>query len=86
MNNENNPYTSATQRTVRPERTMERTVRPEQDVMQQPMGAMAQQQRQQQAGGKACPFCGAVNDPEAMFCAHQQGHVSALRRRDRPRC
>ena len=32
---------------------------------------VAQQQRQQQhaAAGRVCPFCGAVNEPEALFCA-----------------
>ena len=42
----------------------------EEDI-QQPV--LQQQQQQQQAGGKICPFCGAVNEPEAMFCA-QCGH------------
>lgn len=31
--------------------------------------AQQQQQRQQAAAGRACPFCGAVNEPEALFCA-----------------
>ena len=31
--------------------------------------AHQQQQRQQAAAGRACPFCGAVNEPEALFCA-----------------
>ena len=30
---------------------------------------MQMQQQQQQAAGKACPYCGAINDSEAMFCA-----------------
>ncbi|MCH5307776.1 MAG: zinc ribbon domain-containing protein [Prevotella sp.] len=33
-----------------------------------PMQQM-QQMQQRQATGKACPFCGAINDSEAMFCA-----------------
>jgi len=28
-----------------------------------------QQQRKRQLEGLACPYCGTVNDPEAMFCA-----------------
>ena len=28
-----------------------------------------QQPQQRTAAGKACPFCGAINEPEAMFCA-----------------
>ena len=57
-----------TQRTVRPQEMIREKQavleqEPQQPVMQQ------QQQQQQQAGGKVCPFCGAMNNPEAMFCA-----------------
>ena len=31
--------------------------------------ATQQRQLQQQAAGKPCPYCGAINEPEAMFCA-----------------
>ena len=38
-------------------------------MSEQPIPQMMQQQRQQQAAGKQCPYCGAINEPEAMFCA-----------------
>lgn len=51
----------------------ERTIRPQEKVLERgPLSREQEQpvmQQQQQAGGKACPFCGAINDPEAMFCA-----------------
>ena len=56
MMNDNKDIES-TQRTARPQtlqREME-TPREEQPVMMQ--------QQQKQAAGKACPHCGAVNDP-----------------------
>ena len=65
MNNENNPYNNET--TMRPGRVLDPLGRPEQPVATRP--AMEQQQAQQQAVGKICPFCGAVNEPDAMFCA-----------------
>ena len=61
---DNHPNTERTERTMRPEQVLERTAQPEQEPMQV---QMAQQQRQ--ATGKACPYCGAINEPEAMFCA-----------------
>lgn len=61
---DNHPNTEQTERTMRPEQVLERTAQPEQEPMQV---QMAQQQRQ--ATGKACPYCGAINEPEAMFCA-----------------
>ncbi len=65
MINDNNSNFERTQRTARPqEMQKERTFRPEDQPMQ-----MQQQQQQQQAGGKVCPFCGAINEPEALFCA-----------------
>ena len=65
MINDNNSNTQRTQRTVRPqEMQRERVLQREDQPMQ-----MQQQQKQQQAAGKACPHCGAINDPEAMFCA-----------------
>ena len=66
MNNENNPY-NINETTMRPGRVMDPLSRPEQPVIPRP--AMQQQQMQQQAVGKACPFCGAINEPDAMFCA-----------------
>ena len=67
MNNENNPYNGSMDITARPQMTMQRDARPQQP--QAPVQQMRQQSRQQQAGGVPCPFCGAINDPEAMFCA-----------------
>ena len=61
---DNHPNTEQTERTMRPEQVLERTAQPEQEPMQV---QMAQQQRQ--ATGKACPYCGAINELEAMFCA-----------------
>ena len=63
MNNENNPYISQTENTMRPGRVLEPVSRPQEPVA--PRTVM----QQQQAMGKACPFCGAINEPEAMFCA-----------------
>ena len=65
MTNEDNPYTEANLRTLRPELQRARGERP--PYSSEPQQAMAL--RQAQAGGKACPSCGALNSPEAMFCA-----------------
>lgn len=55
------------QRTASPQRVLEHTVRPDERI---PMNMTTQQrQQQQQAAGKPCPYCGAINEPEAMFCA-----------------
>ncbi len=65
MMNDDKFDNQSTQRTVRPqEMQRERVLEREEQPMQ-----MQQLRMQQQAGGKTCPFCGAVNDPEAMFCA-----------------
>ena len=65
MMNDDKFDNQSTQRTVRPqEMQRERVLEREEQPMQ-----MQQFRLQQQAGGKTCPFCGAVNDPEAMFCA-----------------
>lgn len=53
------------QRTVRPQEMQMPTFSP--DAEERPL--QQTQQQQLQAGGKVCPFCGAVNDQEAMFCA-----------------
>jgi len=62
--------TSSLDNTMRPQEMLQRTIRPQQQSpvrMQTQM--QQQQQQQQQTAGKTCPFCGAVNEPEAMFCA-----------------
>ncbi len=75
MIDDNNPQTSNFERTVRPQQTLNRTMDLEQPLTPQqlfsPQRTMqqAQQAQQRQAAGKKCPFCGAINDPEAMFCA-----------------
>ncbi|MBQ7512981.1 MAG: zinc ribbon domain-containing protein [Prevotella sp.] len=56
-------------RTARPERTMERTSRPANEPVRQQATMYQQQQQQRQANGRMCPYCGTVNEPEAMFCA-----------------
>ena len=63
--NDNFSNMEQTQRTVRPQQELQRTARPQQEPQFQ------QQMRQQshQASGKKCPYCGAINEPEAMFCA-----------------
>ena len=62
-----NDNLSNTERTMRPQELKKelelQRENPHVEVAQQ------QQQRQQTAAGRACPFCGAVNEPEALFCA-----------------
>ncbi len=70
MNNDNNSFSNGSDATVRPEQMMNRTFRPQESIS--PVNMM-QQQAQQQAQTKVCPFCGTVNEAEAMFCA-QCGH------------
>ena len=65
--NDNISNFEQTQRTVRPQEMLQRTSRPQ--MSEQPVPQMMQQQRQQQAAGKECPYCGAINELEAMFCA-----------------
>ena len=72
MINDNTQDTERTQRTIRPQEIVREKQLQNEESPQQPV--MQQQQQQLQAGGKACPFCGAINDPEAMFCA-QCGQV-----------
>jgi predicted amidophosphoribosyltransferase len=73
MIDKNNPFADATNPASRPQQAMERTVIPEAKTgfgMQYDMPKQhAVQYQQQQAAGKICPFCGAVNEPEAIFCA-----------------
>ena len=52
--------------TARPQQMRQRDDQPVNPVG--PMQTMRQTQ-QRQAAGKACPYCGAINEPEAMFCA-----------------
>jgi len=58
--------------TIRPEQTnkgMQTMQRGELDRTVEPTGRLEAMQLQQQAHGVACPYCGTVNDPEAIFCA-----------------
>ncbi len=65
MMNDNTTNLESTQRTSRPQqRQRERELQHDDQPAQ-----MQQQQHQQQAGGKQCPFCGTINEPEALFCA-----------------
>lgn len=57
-----------TARTIRPQEMIREKQAVLEDDPQQPV-MQQQQQQQRQAGGKACPFCGTINEPEAMFCA-----------------
>ena len=64
MIDDNNITNETTQSTVRPqELQQEMTLQSEAVAVQQ------LQMQQQQIAGKECPFCGAINDPEALFCA-----------------
>lgn len=71
MTTDNTDNLERTQRTVRPQEMIREKQAVLEEDIQQPV--LQQQQQQQQAGGKICPFCGTVNEPEAMFCA-QCGH------------
>lgn len=71
MTTDNTDNLERTQRTIRPQEMIREKQAVLEEDIQQPV--LQQQQQQQQAGGKICPFCGAVNEPEAMFCA-QCGH------------
>ena len=64
MMSDNQLNNEQTQRTIRPQRVLKREEHPEQEPV-----LMAQAMQQAQAEGKLCPFCGAINAPEAMFCA-----------------
>lgn len=64
---DNNTNTDQMEQTMRPQEMLQRTARPQEQ--EQPLVQMQQQQQQQKAGGKPCPFCGAINEPEALFCA-----------------
>ena len=64
---DNNTNTDQMEQTMRPQEMLQRTARPQEQ--EQPLVQMQQQQQQQKAGGKPCPLCGAINEPEALFCA-----------------
>ena len=69
MFDENNPISGNMQTTIRPQQVLNRSA-----VSQEPQQPVVshqslEQMQQSQAAGKACPYCGAINEPEAMFCA-----------------
>ena len=69
MFDENNPISGNMQTTIRPQQVLNRSA-----VSQEPQQPVVshqslEQMQQRQAAGKACPYCGAINEPEAMFCA-----------------
>jgi len=68
MNNDNMMDTERTQRTIRPQQMQQEQMMPTEELQPQNQPQM-QQQLQQQAQGRPCPYCGTINDPEALFCA-----------------
>jgi len=74
--NDNISNFGQTERTSRPQEMLQRTSRPQ--MSEQPIPQMMQQQRQRQAAGKECPYCGAINELEAMFCAQCGQPISKL--------
>ena len=69
MTNDNISSFGQTQHTVRPQQQMVREPMPANDFApQQPQQQQMAQQQMAQAG-KKCPYCGTLNEPEAMFCA-----------------
>ena len=69
MFDENNPISENMQTTIRPQQVLNRSA-----VSQEPQQPVVshqslEQMQQRQTAGKACPYCGAINEPEAMFCA-----------------
>ena len=69
MFDDNNPISGNMQTTIRPQQVLNRSA-----VSQEPQQPVVshqslEQMQQRQAAGKACPYCGAINEPEAMFCA-----------------
>ena len=66
---ENTPQSGDLQRTVRSQQMSNNPIQ-SLGLQQSYTSRQAMQQPQQRtAAGKACPFCGAINEPEAMFCA-----------------
>ena len=81
MIDENNPLTSDLQRTVNPQQVLNKTMDSEQPLTPQQLFSpqrAAQQTQQRQSVGKKCPFCGAINDAEAMFCAQCGQPISKM--------
>ena len=69
MFDDNNPISGNMQTTIRPQQVLNRSA-----VSQEPQQPVVshqslEQMQQRQAAGKACPYCGAINESEAMFCA-----------------
>ena len=64
MIDENNSSFERTQRTVRPQQRVREAFEPNDEPVRQ-----EQAMQMQQAEGKKCPYCGAINEPDAMFCA-----------------
>lgn len=65
MMNDNNTNYDSTQRTVRPQQMQRELVREQES---QP-GQVQYRQQQATAAGQPCPFCGAINEAGALFCA-----------------
>ena len=69
MFDDNTPISGNMQTTIRPQQVLNRSA-----VSQEPQQPVVshqslEQMQQRQTAGKACPYCGAINEPEAMFCA-----------------
>ncbi len=71
MTNDSKPNNETTIRTLRPQQ-MQREMELEMERTKVEQTHQIQYQ-QQAAKGKPCPYCGTINDVEAMFCA-QCGH------------
>ena len=78
MIDQNNPLSGDMQRTVNPQQQLNRTM--DQQQPQQPFAPQQamQQTQQRQAAGKKCPYCGAMNDAESMFCAQCGQPISKM--------
>jgi membrane protease subunit (stomatin/prohibitin family) len=64
MIDDNNITNETTQSTVRPQKLQQ-----EMTLQSEAVSVQQLQMQQQQIAGKECPFCGAINEPEALFCA-----------------
>ena len=62
-----NDNLSNTERTMRPKELQKELEHQRED--QHVEVAKQQHQQQHAAAGRKCPYCGAINDPEALFCA-----------------
>lgn len=72
MIDENIMQSGGLESTMRPQEMMQQTFRPQQTAEPVMM------QSQQKAAVKTCPYCGAENEPEAMFCAQCGQPISKL--------